>query len=183
MLMLCLFVVFSADELKGVVVFIGHGGRTPLQSYRDLEKRIVWEDGYGQQTPGGSKQSYLLGRLMRKLYIEDYPLLKKELNLTELLVRSAFHDRNLRSAQSFTLGLYPNGNSHLTREETKGSSWRPPFNTEFPEYVVSDLKDSVVPFDIPVVPILNFNASCEKLLDFTSCNRYNNEWRIFLNSS
>ncbi len=173
----------AADELKGTVIFVGTGARSPFQPFSPLDKRVPWPRGFGQQTPAGARQLYLLGRYMRKLYIEDYPLLSRSLNVSELLVRSAMTDRNILAAQTFALGLYPDTAPRLTEAQAgKGDLWAPPFQVSFPNYVKSDLNTSSTPYDIPAVPLVSYNGSCEQLLSFAGCPRYVQAWKEYFAS-
>ena len=57
------------------------------------------------------RQHYLLGKAIRKRYVDDYKLLSPHYNHNELKVRSTLVDRTLMSAESHLAGLYENGPS------------------------------------------------------------------------
>lgn len=92
--------VFAVDLIR-------HGDRTPVI---ELPKAIHhWQVPLGELTPIGMKQEYLLGRSMRKRYVEEYHLLPKHYHNEMMYVRSSDFNRTLMSAQCFLLGLYPIG--------------------------------------------------------------------------
>ena len=173
------------EDLVASIVIIGSGGRSPLRKYEELstKEHIEWKDGYGQITPTGLRQMNLLGKYIKRIYIEDAKYLNKTLNLSEISCRSLNEDRNLMAAQSFALGLYPDGAQYLTYKELMNSSlWLPPFPLTIPEYVTDDLLNSAVPFDIPFVPITAYDKSSEQVLSFTSCGAFKNMWTTVFKS-
>jgi len=79
LLIFCLAIVVSADELKMVLEVFRHGARTAVANYWDYNK--YWD--HGELTPVGMRQHYLLGKILRKKYIEDLKFLSPEYNYTE----------------------------------------------------------------------------------------------------
>ena len=174
----------DTDTLSSII-FIGSGARTPLRSCKEIEdsKKISWPEGYGQITPAGLRQMYLLGRYLRKLYIEDSNFLNKIFEPSKILIRSVKQERNLMAAQSFSLGLYPSGATLLSDDDLKNNSlWAPPFELTIPSYVIEDLGNSSLPFDIPLVPVITYDSSSEKLLSFAECPKYKQEWDKYFQS-
>ena len=58
-------------------------------------------------TPVGMRQHFILGRLIRKLYIEDEKFLSPTYNNTELYLISSEFNRTKSSLVSHLQGLYP----------------------------------------------------------------------------
>ncbi|CAM2943826.1 histidine phosphatase family protein [Legionella worsleiensis] len=109
-------VLFAADRLVFAIDIIRHGDRTPIYSLPAVT--YSWPEGPGQLTAEGMKQEYNLGEALRKKYIEQTHLLPEHYEYGTLFVRSTDYERTLMSAQSFLLGLYPQG----TGPRTSGST-------------------------------------------------------------
>ena len=106
--LLAFFIAFSASKLEIVVEFIRHGARGPNDVTWNPEK---WGNGFDihDLTEVGMRQTYILGREMRKRYVERENLLSKKYKNKELYVRSTASSRALQSASSHLYGLYPLG--------------------------------------------------------------------------
>eukprot|EP00826_Nyctotherus_ovalis_P043235 TRINITY_DN452_c0_g1_i3.p1 TRINITY_DN452_c0_g1~~TRINITY_DN452_c0_g1_i3.p1 ORF type:complete len:347 (-),score=107.85 TRINITY_DN452_c0_g1_i3:42-1082(-) len=174
----------SPSKPKAAIIFIGAGARTPLKQIKEIENgKIEWLEGYGQATAAGLRQMYLLGRYIWQTYAAKNTLLSKTFDPSQILVRSVDERRNLVAAQSFALGLYPTGAAELTEDESKHSYlWEPPFALSIPDYVIPDLKTSAAPFDVPLVPVIAYNKSSEKLLEFAGCPKYKQAWDKYFQS-
>jgi succinate dehydrogenase flavin-adding protein (antitoxin of CptAB toxin-antitoxin module) len=61
----------------------------------------------GQLTVLGLVQEYYLGQEMRKRYVEDTDFLSEAFNSSEVLIKSSWKNRTIRSAYAFVNGLYP----------------------------------------------------------------------------
>jgi len=91
-------------ELVQVIQLARHGARTP-NSFELISNQYPEEE--GQLTVLGLVQEYFLGREMRKRYVEDLKFLPETFNSSEVLIRSSWKNRTIRSAFAFANGLYP----------------------------------------------------------------------------
>lgn len=85
-----------------VMEMFRHGARTPIYDYWDSTSYEF----PGELTEVGVKQLYLLGRILRKEYIEDSNFLSDSYNPNEIYVQSTDYNRTLMSAQAHLLGLF-----------------------------------------------------------------------------
>lgn len=97
----------KSPELIFALDVIRHGDRTSLRELPSMPHQ--WEEGHGQLTAKGMRQTYELGTKLRKKYIEETKLLSEFYQAHSLYVRSTDLDRTLMSAQSVLFGLYPLG--------------------------------------------------------------------------
>lgn len=173
LLLISVLYLGGCDEVRFVAVFFRHGARSPIAPFPDLDKRLSWPHGYLQLTPLGQRQHYLLGSALRKKYITDLKFLSEKYNRSELYVRSTTTERTIMSAQSMTVGLYPESLERLSAQQlAREEIWTPPFNLTISDDVKSELKNSSLPYDTPIVPIVSFNKSYDRLLSFDSCPKY-----------
>jgi len=173
----------QSGELKYAAIFVRHGARSPLSPQTVLDRRMTWPMGYGQLTPLGQRQLYLLGSAFRKHYINQLGFLSPSYNESELGAWSTNYGRTLMSMNSLLLGLYPGGLKKMTeRQMIDESLWTPPFQLTVPEEVKDELQDSSLPFDIPVIPILSFNQTYDNVMEFASCPKYEGFWDIYFES-
>lgn len=95
--------LFSA-ELIQVIQLARHGARTP-NSFEFIPDQ--YPETEGQLTVLGLVQEYFLGQEMRKRYVEDLNFLSDTFNSSEVLIKSSWKNRTMRSAYAFANGLYP----------------------------------------------------------------------------
>jgi len=91
-------------ELIQVIQLARHGARTP-NSFEFMANQ--YQEDEGQLTALGLTQQYHLGQEMRKRYIEDTNFLSDEFNSSDVLIKSSWKNRTIRSAYAFANGLYP----------------------------------------------------------------------------
>jgi len=104
---LCVFLLvlpFIHSELIQVIQLARHGARTP-NSFEYLPNQ--YPEKAGELTALGTVQQYFLGQEIRKRYVEDLKFLSEEYNSSEVLIKSSWKNRTIRSAYAFTSGLYP----------------------------------------------------------------------------
>jgi hypothetical protein len=107
-------------ELIQVIQLARHGARTP-NSFEYIPNQFNEDN--GQLTVLGMVQQYFLGQEMRKRYVEDLGFLSHEFNSSEVVFKSSFKNRTVRSAYSFVSGMYP---------QEDGIWYDNPFAEEFP---------------------------------------------------
>jgi lysosomal acid phosphatase len=98
---------FAQEKLVFAVTLIRHGDRTPTCSIPKDPHH--WEIGIGELTPHGMHQEYLLGKKLRKRYIDTYHLLPPIYKNSSMYVRSTEFNRTLMSVESLLCGFYPLG--------------------------------------------------------------------------
>ena len=80
-----------------VVEISRHGARSPMFSYYDGDDWLIES---ASLTTVGMRQHYLIGRQLRKLYIEQTPLISAEFNSSEIFILCKSASRTIMSAQS-----------------------------------------------------------------------------------
>jgi hypothetical protein len=172
-----------ADQLKFVAVFFRHGARGPEVENEVFGNKVRWPLGFGQLTPSGERQLYLLGRGLRQRYVEELRFLPANYNESLIRVRSTDYPRTIESAESLTLGLYPFNLPQLTQQQLSDSStWMPPFRLSLSDEIYASLKNSSLPFDYPLLAVRSHNRTYDHLLNFASCPKYISYRRAFYNT-
>ena len=101
---LTFFTAIQADELHFFISIVRNGIRSPTM---DLK---TGTESQPTLTPPGMRQQYMLGTYYAQRYRTYYKdFLKKSYEPEKIYVRSSDMDRNLNSAQSLLLGLFPFG--------------------------------------------------------------------------
>lgn len=94
-------------ELVQVIHLGRHGARSP----NNFELHpSPYPEKEGELTVLGLTQQFFLGKEMRKRYVEDLKFLSDSFNSSEVLIRSSYKNRTIRSALAFVNGLYPQEN-------------------------------------------------------------------------
>nr|CAD7596616.1 unnamed protein product [Timema genevievae] len=132
MFLKCMLVIACLHENNGFIkedigslIFVNvlyrHGDRTPLDPYPNdpFRNTSLWPVGWGQLTPEGAKQQYLLGKWLRQRYIDFLPT---KYDADNIHIRSTDVDRTLMSAESNLAGLYPPVSKQQISKELK---WQP----------------------------------------------------------
>jgi len=91
-------------ELVQVIHLGRHGARSP-NSFVFHPSRYTEKE--GELTVLGLTQQFFLGKEMRKRYVEEQKFLSDSFNSSEVLIRSSYKNRTIRSALAFVNGLYP----------------------------------------------------------------------------
>mmetsp|Transcript_22038 Transcript_22038/g.27074 ORF Transcript_22038/g.27074 Transcript_22038/m.27074 type:complete len:125 (-) Transcript_22038:1125-1499(-) len=91
----------DSDKLHYVFELTRHGARAPTSQ---SEGYTVEE---GMLTPSGMRQRYLLGKQLRKRYMEQYELLDEQMGTEEVLMMSTLVNRTMQSGYSELMGLFP----------------------------------------------------------------------------
>jgi hypothetical protein len=86
----------SNTEILYVFEINRHGARAPLKDFGGQG----FEVGQQQLTSAGMRQRYLLGKLNRMRYVEQYQFLSKTFNPSEIEVVSTDYYRTMQSAYS-----------------------------------------------------------------------------------
>jgi len=91
-------------ELVQVIHLGRHGARSP-NNFEFVPSHYPEKE--GELTVLGLTQQFFLGKEMRKRYVEDLKFLSDSFNSSEVLIRSSYKNRTVRSALAFVNGLYP----------------------------------------------------------------------------
>lgn len=133
-------ITFAEDKLIFAVDLIRHGDRTPIEILPGYEK--FWPEGSGQLTAKGMQQEYSLGAKLRKRYIDETQLLPSHYQHNTIYVRSTDVERTLMSAESFLMGLYPEGTGPHQRDN--GAPGLPQAYQPIPVHTAPVNSDSVI---------------------------------------
>ncbi|GMT11831.1 hypothetical protein PFISCL1PPCAC_3128, partial [Pristionchus fissidentatus] len=97
----------AADRLLAVQTLFRHGLRTPTETYAsDPYTEAFWGVPWGELSTHGMAQQFTQGKRMRKMYVEDTPLVGAKYSRYETFVRSADYPRCSQSAQAQFAGFY-----------------------------------------------------------------------------
>jgi len=161
------------DQLKFAVVFLRHGARSARSPIKEIQQRLSWPNGPDELTPSGQRQLHLLGKMMRKYFIDDTKLLPEFYDTNAITARASNHHRTIMSAHSFLLGMYPELNETLNDDQLRTeSNWTPPITLTIPDYIKNGLKKSATPYNVPTIPLIDFGNKADKLLSFGSCDKF-----------
>ena len=113
-LLLLHFIFICESELIGVVELIRHGARTPM-SLEESNAKLYFGSRKGQLTFNGFRQHVLLGRWLRRRYVNgEVGRLFSGLDRSEeLKVYSSPRERTIFSATAHISGLFPNSYTKL----------------------------------------------------------------------
>ncbi|KAI3385683.1 hypothetical protein SNEBB_000462 [Seison nebaliae] len=93
----------------------------PTSSVDTIYQKVFLKGGSnpGQLTSLGQKQLFMLGRMLRKRYVEEFPLISENYQPTEIFARSTNIVRTLLSCRSLLAGMYQDsdGNMYYTPEQ------------------------------------------------------------------
>ncbi|XP_028408420.1 prostatic acid phosphatase-like [Dendronephthya gigantea] len=92
-------------ELKMSNVLYRHGDRSPVATFPKDEHKSYWKQGLGQLTEIGMKQEFLMGKFLKKRYLQT--ILNQTYLRKQVHCRSSDRDRCLMSAEAQMAGLYP----------------------------------------------------------------------------
>eukprot|EP00826_Nyctotherus_ovalis_P046983 TRINITY_DN5352_c0_g2_i2.p1 TRINITY_DN5352_c0_g2~~TRINITY_DN5352_c0_g2_i2.p1 ORF type:complete len:422 (-),score=87.33 TRINITY_DN5352_c0_g2_i2:128-1393(-) len=182
-ILIALLALTRSEELQFVGVVIRHGARAALAPILILRHRIHWPTGYGELTAMGQRQHYLLGRHLRRKYIEKEKFLPEEYDASLVYSRSTYYHRTAMSAESFVFGLYPDAAHKLTEKQMRDETiWKPPMELGIPDYIIKALNNSSMPYDVPTIPVRTFTKANERLVAYNSCPMYNVYRQSFYNT-
>ena len=160
----------ASSKLEMVVEVFRHGAREPTSSppYDD-EKWVEYE---GELTSAGLRQQYLLGKEMRKKYIEKLHFIPNSFNHSQIYVRSTDSNRTIMSVTSHLLGLYPLGAGDKFPDEYPLKLAIPPYKADFE---IEDLGYDVLPGRYQPIPVHIVERSKDTLLaSYDACPLYEN---------
>ncbi|CAK56843.1 unnamed protein product (macronuclear) [Paramecium tetraurelia] len=103
-----LYHVLCQDELLAVQAIWRHGARNPYFCNYECDLNVAKGDS-ALLTPTGMRQQYILGKWLRKRYIQVTPLLSSTFNENEIYIESSDVNRTLQSAYCNLQGMYPEG--------------------------------------------------------------------------
>ncbi|KAH7706172.1 histidine acid phosphatase [Aphelenchoides avenae] len=154
----------TADELLFVHAIWRHGVRNPVLTV-PTDPNQDWPGGYGALTLEGMEQQMELGKLLRKRYMDDVPFLSRQLNNSEIYIRSTDVPRTIRSALANMVGMY-------SQEAVQ--------NVDFPS--ASGWPKGYVPVPIHTVPADSDAASlsravCRRTDEVTALMQQTPEWK------
>ena len=168
--LLCLLILspLADSKLEMVLEVFRHGAREPLDRPFDPAD---WTEFQGELTLAGMRQHYLLGKEMRKRYIEQTELLSQNFNHSELYVRSTDVNRTIMSVQSHLMGLYPLGSGSKFPNDYPLDRAIPPYQAK---YDIQDLGFSVLPGRYQPIPVHVVEKNEDFLLSSNMvCPNYN----------
>jgi len=97
--------VFAADQLVFVTLITRHGDRSPFTNIKNANYK--WKTPLEQLTPIGMKEEYMLGKKLRKRYVNNLKLLKPNYVDDSIYAVSSDYNRTIESAECLLTGLYP----------------------------------------------------------------------------
>lgn len=92
----------AEEKLAFVAEFVRHGARAPI--YKNAGNFLVPD---GCLTASGMRQRYLMGKMNRQRYIDQYKLVDDVYNPSQIEIKSTDVLRTIQSSYAELLGLYP----------------------------------------------------------------------------
>jgi lysosomal acid phosphatase len=134
-------VLNTEEKLVFAVSLIRHGDRAPYAKLETDKTEGQWPHGIGELTPRGMRQEYMLGKKLRKRYVDTFHLIPAEYKPNSLYVLSSSYSRTTMSAECFLAGLYPNGTGP---ELPDGSFALPDGYQPIPVYTVGSKEINII---------------------------------------
>ena len=167
--LLCLAAVY-ADSPDLVIEIFRHGIRTPETPKYDSS----WDDyGYGELTPAGMRQQYMLGAILK----ETYPDLLIPYKPSKIYVQATQENRTIVSALSQLYGIYNGIGPNLTDDYPVDLAV-PPYNHTEVQAIVNNLvntsaaiPDSYYPIPVHSLPRAS-DIFLQSYLNCPSANAY-----------
>ncbi|GMT11827.1 hypothetical protein PFISCL1PPCAC_3124, partial [Pristionchus fissidentatus] len=158
-----------------------HGLRTPTKTYtNDPYTEAFWGVPWGELSTQGMAQQFAQGKRMRKMYVEDTPLVGPKYSRYETYVRSADFPRCSQSAQANLAAFYAGSPTFPNDVTDWPSNWTPiPIHTvpHDEDHVLEGYEPEVCPKFIQLKidrlqtrEFLDFVASNWKLLYVINAN-------------
>ena len=92
-------VIANDKQLQMAIEICRHGARSPANTLPGINvTQAYWPLGIGMLTEMGQRQHYMLGRELRRRYVEDLKILDPVYNASQVLVYSTFKERCYQSA-------------------------------------------------------------------------------------
>jgi len=155
------------SKLEMVIEVFRHGAREPTKAPFDSPD---WAEYQGELTSAGLRQHYLLGKEMRKKYIDKLGFLSQTFNHNEVYVRSTDSNRTIMSVQSHLLGLYPLGVGPKFPDDYPLNVAVPPYQAQ---YDIQALGFDVLPGNYQPIPVHVVEKSQDFLLTcYDACPNY-----------
>ena len=123
-------------ELIGFIELVRHGARSTF-SFTEKASQILIDTQKAQLTFNGYRQHQILGKILRKNYVEKHKLISSEYNPNEIEIFSTATQRTIFSATAQISGLFPNNIIKVNQAETikLRNDDRPPFESEYLEVI------------------------------------------------
>ena len=133
----CLLVSSILSKIIGIIELVRHGARSTF-SFPDKASKMLIDTQKGQLTLNGYRQHHILGKILRKNYIEKHRLISSEYDPKEIGVYSTPTQRTIFSATAQLSGLFPNNIlkfNYSDAPEMKNDDL-PPFSNEYNEDIM-----------------------------------------------
>ena len=156
-LILFIFFIYATSgeqSLRFILELCRHGARSPI-----LPNNISNWTSYGDLTPTGIRQHYLLGSQLRERYSDFLPKTYKN---SEIYVRSTLTNRTIMSAYAQLLGLFPLGSGPDVDADFPKEFFFPPYFDS--NISISQLGISALPENYQPIPVHTINKNEEYLL-------------------
>jgi len=173
----------TCDELLFVYECAADGSSYPKQEILD------WTKGKsGHLTAAGVRQQYILGRELRKKYVDDLKLLDDKLNPVQMYIQAPLVNHAIASAYAQMAGLYIMGTGDMINSEAVREKAVPPNPADYSSWI-QDLGNGALNYTYQSFPpviaagqsdtLLNPERACRAVEDLTFeyKNRHPNEWK------
>ena len=127
--MMTLIGISTADKLIYAYSCSASGASFPVREIFD------WSKGKTKHlSPAGVRQHYILGRELRRRYVDLYKLFDEQYNPPQIYVQSSTVDRAVESAYAQFSGLFVMGTGHIIKADPIREKAVPPNNANYAEW-------------------------------------------------
>ena len=141
-------------KLRFVVEFCRHGAREVIWDDLKTTDDKDWNHGEGELTNVGKRQQYILGRIVRRRYLENTtsPLFSEKYNEWEIIINSSPFNRTILSASAQLLGIFLPGTGPILSPEQEAKAV-PPSPVHDLVQIQKDLRDAALPYLFQSFPV------------------------------
>ncbi len=158
-LSLCTLSVLAEDELIFVFEYSVSGASYPKQDV------LSWTHNKGQQlTSAGVRHHYILGRELRKRYMEDRKLLDDKYNSIQIYARAPVIDRAVASAYAQLAGLFVPGSGDIIRSDSARDRATPPNPADYSSWI-QDLGTGALNYTYQSLPLVMVGGVPDTLMN------------------
>ncbi len=146
------------DKLVFVAEYARHGARHPKM------KLAKWVHDPMGLTSAGMRQHYILGRELRKRYVEDRHLISPRYRPAEISLQASSKTRTIASAYAELAGLYVHGSGHTLADDSQRELAVPPNKHNYTEWI-KKLGAGAVDYLYQILPVRAMGEGMDILLE------------------
>ena len=159
MLIYLVSLILASSKPVAVIQASRHGARAPALHF--AWDKGEWPEGIGELTAEGMRQHYLNGVEFRRRYMTANSVISKDLNASQVYIRSTDVNRTIASAQAQLMGLFPDGPDIRKQNHRRAV---PPIDVKGLGYIEWRMGSEALPNHFSPVPVHVVQAELDYLL-------------------